>query len=172
MLLVRRVEFDHALVRAAVAAGARVESGFEITQVETTADGVTLQARDGRRVSAPFVVAADGVHSVIAKRTGRECALAAHASRDRHDGGDAGRDAARRRGRTCCGWPTPTTASTATPTCFRRPRTSTSGSAACCRTSISKSMTAPYALQEQFVSSLIDAACFTADRIASASRRF
>ncbi len=31
---------------------------------------MTLQARDGRRVSAPFVVAADGVHSVIAKRTG------------------------------------------------------------------------------------------------------
>ena len=39
-------------------------------QVEMTDDAVTLQARDGRRVSAPFVVAADGVHSVIAKRTG------------------------------------------------------------------------------------------------------
>ena len=70
VLLIRRVEFDHALVRAAVSAGARVEPGFEIAQVETSADEVTLQARDGRRVSAPFVVAADGVHSVIAKRTG------------------------------------------------------------------------------------------------------
>lgn len=70
VLLIRRVEFDHALVRAAVSAGARVESGFEIAQVETSANDVTLQARDGRRVSAPFVVAADGVHSVIAKRTG------------------------------------------------------------------------------------------------------
>jgi geranylgeranyl reductase family protein len=70
VLLIRRVEFDHALVRAAVAAGARIESGFEITQVEATAEDVTLRSRDGRRVSAPFVVAADGVHSVIAKRTG------------------------------------------------------------------------------------------------------
>jgi geranylgeranyl reductase family protein len=70
VLLIRRVAFDHALVRAAAAAGARVESGFEIAQVETTPDAVMLQARDGRRVSAPFVVAADGVHSVIAKRTG------------------------------------------------------------------------------------------------------
>ena len=70
VLLVRRVEFDNALVRAAVAAGARVEPGFEIAQVETAVDAVTLQARDGRRISAPFVVAADGVHSVIAKRTG------------------------------------------------------------------------------------------------------
>src|SRR6187200_260427 len=70
VLLIRRVEFDHALVRAAAAAGARLESGFEIMQVEMTDDAVTLQARDGRCVSAPFVVAADGVHSVIAKRTG------------------------------------------------------------------------------------------------------
>ncbi len=33
-------------------------------------DGVTLKARDGRRLRAPIVVAADGVHSVIAKRLG------------------------------------------------------------------------------------------------------
>ena len=70
VLLIRRVEFDDALVRAATAAGARVESAFEIAQVEMTDEGVTLHARDGRRASAPFVVAADGVHSVIAKRTG------------------------------------------------------------------------------------------------------
>jgi geranylgeranyl reductase family protein len=70
VLLVRRLDFDHALVRAAVAAGARVESGFEITQVHAGADGVELQSRDGRRLSAPYVIAADGVHSVIAKRTG------------------------------------------------------------------------------------------------------
>src|SRR6188508_1104944 len=43
VLLIRRVEFDHALVRAAVSAGARVESGFEIAQVETSANDVTLQ---------------------------------------------------------------------------------------------------------------------------------
>ena len=70
VLLVRRVEFDHALVSAAQQAGAVLVSGFEIGQAEAGPDGVTLQARDGRRLSAPLVVAADGVHSVIAKRLG------------------------------------------------------------------------------------------------------
>ena len=70
VLLIRRVEFDHALVRAAVAAGARLLEGFEITQAESAATGVTLRARDGRVVSAPRLIAADGVHSVIAKRLG------------------------------------------------------------------------------------------------------
>jgi flavin-dependent dehydrogenase len=69
-VLVRRVEFDAALVRQAIAAGARVTSGFEITQAEQTPDAVTLQARDGRRLRARLVVAADGVHSVVAKRLG------------------------------------------------------------------------------------------------------
>lgn len=68
VLLVRRVEFDRALVDAACAAGARLEAPFEIAQVAADEDGVTLQARDGRRLSAPYVIAADGVHSVIAKR--------------------------------------------------------------------------------------------------------
>jgi geranylgeranyl reductase family protein len=70
VLLVRRVEFDHALLTAATRAGARLEPGFEITQADMDADGVTLQARDGRRLRAPRLVAADGVHSVIAKRLG------------------------------------------------------------------------------------------------------
>ena len=70
MLLIRRIEFDHALVRAAVEAGARLEEGFEITQVDADDDAVTLKSRDGRRLRAPMVIAADGVHSVIAKRLG------------------------------------------------------------------------------------------------------
>ncbi len=70
VLLARRVEFDHALVREAHEAGARLESGFEIAQVEARPGRVTLRARDGRTRSAPRVVAADGVHSVVAKRIG------------------------------------------------------------------------------------------------------
>ena len=68
--LVRRVEFDAALVEDAVRAGARLETGFDITQASQDAAGVTLQARDGRRVRARLVVAADGVHSVLGKRLG------------------------------------------------------------------------------------------------------
>jgi len=70
VLLVRRVEFDHALVRAAVDAGAELVEKFEITQLDANDAGVTLQSRDGRRLQAPIVIAADGVHSVIAKRLG------------------------------------------------------------------------------------------------------
>jgi geranylgeranyl reductase family protein len=71
VLLIRRVEFDAALVDSALGAGARLDHGFEITQARTTEDGaVALTARDGRVRRAPAVVAADGVHSVIAKRLG------------------------------------------------------------------------------------------------------
>jgi geranylgeranyl reductase family protein len=69
-LLVRRVEFDHALVREAQRAGARLRERFEITQASADEGGVTLQSRTGDRLRAPVVVAADGVHSVIAKRLG------------------------------------------------------------------------------------------------------
>jgi geranylgeranyl reductase family protein len=71
-ILVRRVDFDHALVREAIAAGARLRERFEITQALADASGVTLQSRTGDRLRAPFVVAADGVHSVIAKRLGAD----------------------------------------------------------------------------------------------------
>src|SRR5262245_22316317 len=69
-LLVRRLEFDHALVREAQRKGARIREGFEITQAAVDADAVTLTSRTGDRLRAPSVVAADGVHSVIAKRLG------------------------------------------------------------------------------------------------------
>lgn len=70
VVLVRRIEFDEALVRQAIRAGARIAAGFEITQAAQTADAVTLQSRDGRTLRARWVVAADGVHSVLAKRLG------------------------------------------------------------------------------------------------------
>jgi geranylgeranyl reductase family protein len=70
VVLIRRVEFDAALVRRAVAAGTRLVTGFEITQAEQDAEGVTIQARDGRRLRARMAIAADGVHSVMAKRLG------------------------------------------------------------------------------------------------------
>jgi geranylgeranyl reductase family protein len=70
VLLVRRVEFDAALVAAAVRAGARLVTPFEIAQATAENGRVTLRARDGRTLSAPMVIAADGVHSVIAKRLG------------------------------------------------------------------------------------------------------
>lgn len=68
ILLVRRVDFDNALVKDAVRHGARLQTGFEITQATSNPDGTTLQSRDGRHLRARTVVAADSVHSVLAKR--------------------------------------------------------------------------------------------------------
>lgn len=70
VLLLRRLDFDHALVREAVRAGAELVERFEVTQVAERDARVTFTARDGRTLSAPAVVAADGVHSVTAKRLG------------------------------------------------------------------------------------------------------
>ncbi len=70
ILLVRRVEFDHMLARLAQDAGADLLEGVEILQAEQDSQSVRLKARDGRVFEAPFVVAADGVHSALAKRLG------------------------------------------------------------------------------------------------------
>ncbi|HUK34298.1 MAG TPA: geranylgeranyl reductase family protein [Vicinamibacterales bacterium] len=69
-LMIRRVEFDDLLVSLAVEAGAELVAGAEIVQARESYDEVQLVARDGRRFTASTVIAADGVHSVIARRLG------------------------------------------------------------------------------------------------------
>jgi len=69
-LMIRRFEFDALLVSLAVEAGATLVTGTDIAQASADADRVLLQARDGRRFEAPIVIAADGVHSVVARRLG------------------------------------------------------------------------------------------------------
>jgi geranylgeranyl reductase family protein len=70
VLLIRRVEFDHALVCEAERSGARLAPDFEITQATADAHGATIQSRTGQQLRARTLIAADGVHSVIAKRLG------------------------------------------------------------------------------------------------------
>jgi len=69
-LMIRRVEFDDLLVSLAVEAGARLETGADIVQARESDDGVVLTTRSGARFEAPLVIAADGVHSVMARRLG------------------------------------------------------------------------------------------------------
>lgn len=69
-LMIRRVEFDALLVDLAVEAGAELMSGVDVVQAREEADRVVVTARDGRRFAAPTVIAADGVHSIIARRLG------------------------------------------------------------------------------------------------------
>lgn len=69
-LMVRRVEFDALLVSLAVEAGAELITGVDVVQARADDGGVTLTARDGRQFEASTVIAADGVHSVVARRLG------------------------------------------------------------------------------------------------------
>jgi geranylgeranyl reductase family protein len=69
-LLIRRVEYDALLVALAQEAGAELVEGFDVVSAAQGTDGITLKARDGRTLEAPLVIAADGVHSVVARRLG------------------------------------------------------------------------------------------------------
>jgi geranylgeranyl reductase family protein len=69
-LMIRRVEFDDLLVSLAVDAGADLVTGVDIVQARETPESVELTARDGRSFAAHLVVAADGVHSIVARRLG------------------------------------------------------------------------------------------------------
>ena len=69
-LMIRRVEFDALLVSLAVEAGAELITAVDVVQAQSDGDRVALTARDGRRFEASIVIAADGVHSVVARRLG------------------------------------------------------------------------------------------------------
>jgi len=56
-------------VSLAVEAGVEIVNG-DIVQAHEHRDRVVLTARDGRRFEAPIVIAADGVHSIVARRLG------------------------------------------------------------------------------------------------------
>jgi geranylgeranyl reductase family protein len=69
-LMIRRVEFDDLLVSLAVRAGAELVTGVDIVQAREAPESVELTARDGRTFFSRVVIAADGVHSVVARRLG------------------------------------------------------------------------------------------------------
>ena len=78
-LMIRRLDFDALLVSLAVEAGAELVTGVDVVQASADRETVALTARDGRRVEASLVVAADGVHSVIARRLGLNRGWTPHA---------------------------------------------------------------------------------------------
>jgi geranylgeranyl reductase family protein len=69
-LMIRRVEFDALLVALAEEAGAELVTGVDVVAASQDERGVRLMSRDGRCFEAPLVIAADGVHSVVARRLG------------------------------------------------------------------------------------------------------
>jgi geranylgeranyl reductase family protein len=69
-LMIRRVEFDALLVSLAREAGAELIEGVDIVAAAQDANGVTVMSRDGRTFTGTLAIAADGVHSVTARRLG------------------------------------------------------------------------------------------------------
>lgn len=69
-LMIRRVEFDALLVSLAREEGAELVEAADVVEAGQTRDRVHLRTRDGRRFSARFVIACDGVHSLVARRLG------------------------------------------------------------------------------------------------------
>jgi geranylgeranyl reductase family protein len=69
-LMVRRCEFDAALVDRARASGARVIEGAAAQSVEVGPSGAVVSCREGRRFGARIVIGADGVHSVVGRGSG------------------------------------------------------------------------------------------------------
>lgn len=67
--MVMRADFDNALVEYAQRRGAHVRAGCEVKSIEPEAGGVTLRTTAGK-VSARFVVAADGAKGAVMKKLG------------------------------------------------------------------------------------------------------
>jgi geranylgeranyl reductase family protein len=68
--VMRRTDLDHALVRRAVAVGATLREGVEVTAAADHPDHVELELDDGTTLRARHVIAADGMWSPLRKMLG------------------------------------------------------------------------------------------------------
>jgi geranylgeranyl reductase family protein len=69
-LMVRRLEFDHLLKELAREAGATIVENADVVDAARMNGDVEVCTRDGRRFAGRYLIAADGVHSVTARRLG------------------------------------------------------------------------------------------------------
>ncbi|HUJ60999.1 MAG TPA: NAD(P)/FAD-dependent oxidoreductase [Kofleriaceae bacterium] len=69
-VVVRRIEFDHALARAALARGIDVRDGMAVEAIELGDDAAVLGIAGGERVRARAIVGADGVGGIVRRATG------------------------------------------------------------------------------------------------------
>lgn len=68
--VVRRLEFDHSLARAALARGLKVKDGVTVRSVAQERDGVRVHLASGESLTARAVVGADGVGGVVRRSAG------------------------------------------------------------------------------------------------------
>jgi geranylgeranyl reductase family protein len=70
VVTIRRMEFDEALARLAVESGAALVEGAWVSAVRADEEGARVVTRDGREFRADYLVAADGVNGIVARRLG------------------------------------------------------------------------------------------------------
>ena len=69
-VVVRRVEFDHAFAKAAIARGIEVRDGCGVSAIAIDDDGVRVATDTGEEIRAQAIVGADGVAGVVRKQAG------------------------------------------------------------------------------------------------------
>ncbi len=68
--MVLRKKFDHGLVKLAVNAGCELRQGSRVVDVKITNKTAKVLLENGESIDSEIIVGADGVNSVIAKKTG------------------------------------------------------------------------------------------------------
>lgn len=68
--MIRRIEFDHALIRHVVAGGVELREEVTVSRLEVLTDSVRITSTAGEVFTAQMVIGADGVNSVIAVQSG------------------------------------------------------------------------------------------------------
>jgi flavin-dependent dehydrogenase len=69
-VVVRRVEFDHALAKQAIARGIEVRDGSAVTSITIGDDHVRVETESGETCRARAIVGADGVGGIVRRTTG------------------------------------------------------------------------------------------------------
>jgi flavin-dependent dehydrogenase len=68
--VVRRIEFDHAFAKAALARGVDVRDGCEVERLAVDDAGVTVETASGEALRARAIVGADGIGGVVRRLAG------------------------------------------------------------------------------------------------------
>ncbi len=68
--MIMRDEFDTLLVTKAKEAGADVREGFQVVEASQDTNGVTVVSENGEELKAKYLIGADGINGVVARKLG------------------------------------------------------------------------------------------------------
>ena len=76
--MIRRIEFDHALIKHVVESGVTLRENVTVSKLEVHTDGVRITSTAGEVFTAKMAIGADGVNSLIAVQSGLRGPWPAH----------------------------------------------------------------------------------------------